>query len=281
MRWSAKKVMIVESYLWFRRVLKLSKKLNVMVDVSQEVYDSVVVPHKQNKTFSILVGALLQSYYSNSGVRGCVADIMDGVNRQTDDILGSIIGSMHDSLASMGVYTNDLQATAQDGLDAFGRAGDRARKSYNESSMTMQNMQDMANEGNINQPVQAIPQAIPHVDDDLRNTVEVLKNQNEEIMSMLKSMLSNGSVVSASKSVQGSIESVEVVEKSDAVTVPVEAAQSGYSEPVHSIAVTKQETIEGNDEGGGAVGNETGSETSTEEAFNILSMLMDGNVAEY
>lgn len=138
----------------------MSKKINVMADIEQSVYDAVVVPHKQSKSFTTLIEALIGGYYHDPYIRNYADETLGGIQHQANDALNDVINNMHKSLANMGVYTEEIKSTAQDGMDSFGEKAQEVKKEVDDLQAAELQM--------------------------VKETVEELRSQNEEIMGMLK-----------------------------------------------------------------------------------------------
>lgn len=230
----------------------MGKKVNVMAEVSQEVYDTVVVPHKRSKTFTSVIETLIEGYYSNVYIRSFVDDSLEGEQQQSSDVLNEIINNMHQGLANMGVYTDEMKSNSQDGIDAFGKKAEETKKEMEDI-----NAQEIKS---------------------VKESVEELKNQNEEIMSMLKSFMSAGTPMVQKpteevKKAETTTSSVEDVEWSDEELFGTDDTKSTTSQGNTDDGIVKDTVAEDqpivNDE-------EPVVETSEEEANNILASLLVG-----
>ena len=139
------------------------KRTNILVEVSDGIYDNVVTPHKKAKTFSKLIATLLKGYIENEYIRAYAEDTLDDMHRASVDALDEVIGNMQQSLKNMGLYADELKETTEDGMSYF---GERV-----ESSPTSKESNNK---------------------DALRDDVEELKVQNAEILSMLKAFMESG-----------------------------------------------------------------------------------------
>lgn len=234
----------------------MGKKVNVMAEVSQEVYDTVVVPHKRSKTFTSVIETLITGYYSNVYIRSFVDDSLEGAQQQSNDVLNDIINNMHQGLANMGVYTEEMKSNSQDGIDAFGKKAEETKKEMEDI-----NAQEIKS---------------------VKESVEELKNQNEEIMSMLKNFMAAG-ISMAQKSSEPTKAQETVPEESLADLDDIGSLWDSTSEehiaPVEEKVETsvKEETQGTSDEVKPIEQKEEpASETSEEEANNILASLLVG-----
>lgn len=149
------------------------KRTNILVEVSDGIYDNVVTPHKKAKTFSKLIATLLKGYIENEYIRAYAEDTLDDMHRASVDALDEVIGNMQQSLKNMGLYADELKETTEDGMSYF---GERV-----ESSSTSKESNNK---------------------DALRDDVEELKVQNAEILSMLKAFMESGATQEVKESVK-------------------------------------------------------------------------------
>lgn len=230
----------------------MGKKVNVMAEVSQEVYDTVVVPHKRSKTFTSVIETLIEGYYSNVYIRSFVDDSLEGEQQQSSDVLNEIINNMHQGLANMGVYTDEMKSNSQDGIDAFGKKAEETKKEMEDI-----NAQEIKS---------------------VKESVEELKNQTEEIMSMLKSFMSSSTPIVQQpteevKKAETSTSSVEDVEWSDEEIFGTDDTKSTTSQDNTDKDMVKDTVVEDKPI---VSKEEPVVETSEEEANNILASLLVG-----
>lgn len=146
------------------------KKTSILIEVDDTVYDLVVAPHKKAKTFSKLAATLLQGYIENDYIQSYADGTLETMHKASVSALDDILGDMSSSLANMGLYTNELKNTSEEGVSTF----NSSEPSFNSSVP-------------LNSEVDA-----------LKEDISQLREQNEDIMSMLKQLVSNGAVVSRS-----------------------------------------------------------------------------------
>ena len=251
----------------------MSKKVNIMADIDQTVYDAVVVPHKRNRSFTSLIEILLNGYYSNAYIRSFVDDAIDGIQHESNDILNDIISDMHQGLASMGVYTEEMKANAQDGINAFSKKSEEVKGELSE--------------------IQS--KEIKDIKDGMDELREQVIHQNEEIMNLLKTIMA-GSVQSPMM-VQG----VPLYTNPIPVEVPKESAKEelveedevidllteGNDSPlVNAAEVASEEFLSDSDS---IIVDDSNDEdvtddnngTSEEEANNIMADLLLGQMYAY
>lgn len=234
----------------------MGKKVNVMAEVSQEVYDTVVVPHKRSKTFTSVIETLITGYYSNVYIRSFVDDSLEGAQQQSNDVLNDIINNMHQGLANMGVYTEEMKSNSQDGIDAFGKKAEETKKEMEDI-----NAQEIKS---------------------VKESVEELKNQNEEIMSMLKNFMAAG--ISMTQKPSEPMKAQETVPEESLSDLDDIGSLWGSADEEHVVPVEEKAETSVKEETKGTSDEvkpieqkeESESETSEEEANNILASLLVG-----
>ena len=97
------------------------RKTNVFLEIDDSVYEAVVEPHKRSKTFSKLIAALLNGYIKDEYVRAYGDNMIDDLRKASVDSLDDVLGSMHDSLANMGLFTDELQMVNTKGSNFFSK----------------------------------------------------------------------------------------------------------------------------------------------------------------
>ena len=214
----------------------MSKKVNIMADVDQAVYDAVVVPHKQSRTFTSLIETLLMGYYSNAYISSFVDDELEGIQHDSSDVLNDIINNMHKGLANMGVYTEEMKSNSQDGIDAFSKKAEETKKEMND--LQSKELQDV------------------------KESVELLKSQNEEIMGMLKAM------------VQMPVSVVTKADEEEDVLLDFSEDNSTNESEGVSVVEESKKVVE---ETKAEEEVESESVTSEEEALAIMQNLLEGN----
>ena len=94
------------------------RKVNIMVDVSEEVYDTVVVPFKKSRKFSELINSLLTGYLKDNYVASYVEGTLDTLKNESARSLDEAIESMNQSFAMVGMLTDEASDMMSNGIDA-------------------------------------------------------------------------------------------------------------------------------------------------------------------
>lgn len=144
------------------------KKTNILVEVGDEVYTLVVEPFKKEKSLSKLVASLLKGYIEKDFIRAYADGTLEDMHRASVDVLDETMVKFKESLSIMGIHTDALKENTQQG---------------------MEEMNGYANgEKEVETPISS------EESKQLRESVESVKEQNEQIIQMLNVLISGSNV---------------------------------------------------------------------------------------
>lgn len=167
--------------------------VNVMVRVTKDVNDNVVIPSKQSKSFGNLVSTLLEGYYSNKYVRAYVEGRLDMLEEESSKQFNDQIQQMMGSISSMGIFTEELKEVNDVGKETFENASE-------EKKQVKEDIMDTRVKG-------------------LEDSIQILSKQNSQILSLLQNLQSGVVVKPVEEPVEevASTEEVEEVPKEEVV----------------------------------------------------------------
>lgn len=167
--------------------------VNVMVRVTKDVNDNVVIPSKQSKSFGNLVSTLLEGYYSNKYVRAYVEGRLDMLEEESSKQFNDQIQQMMGSISSMGIFTEELKEVNDVGKETFENASE-------EKKQVKEDIMDTRVKG-------------------LEDSIQILSEQNSKILSLLQNLQSGAVVNPVEEHVEevASTEEVEEVPKEEVV----------------------------------------------------------------
>lgn len=164
-----------------------------MVDVSDEVYDSVVAPYKKSRGFSKLINSLLIGYLKDDYVAAYVDGTLDALKGKSYEAFDEAIASMNNSFATVGMLADSAESMMQEGINAVKIDGRKHNEEVSEDDMDV--LIDDTNLKEATNQVEEREEVKKDESSDLREEVQALKLQNEEmnknfkaIMEMMKSM---------------------------------------------------------------------------------------------
>ena len=160
--------------------------VNVMVRVTKDVNDNVVIPSKQSKSFGNLVSTLLEGYYSNKYVRAYVEGRLDMLEEESSKQFNDQIQQMMGSISSMGIFTEELKEVNDVGKETFENASE-------EKKQVKEDIMDTRVKG-------------------LEDSIQILSEQNSKILSLLQN-LQSGAVVKPVEELVEEVASTEEVEE--------------------------------------------------------------------
>ena len=133
------------------------KKTNLMIEVTDELYNEIVEPYKKRKSFGKLVVQLLEAYRTNDKIYSYINGTIDGLEDEATDELIKDLNSMAQSLSMFGALQNQAEANIDEGVKAFNDFGNRAssdRDKYTTSSSEVLTRDDVV--GIVNDSVSDI-----------------------------------------------------------------------------------------------------------------------------
>ena len=219
------------------------RRTSIMFDVEDDVYSSLVEPHKKNKTFSKLIVSLLNGYLTDGYIRAFVDDNLEEVRKAVVGSFEDSVGEMENVLASMGLYTDELGAHASAGYSKFQqKRNDQAKeldKNHVKGRSVSQNDDEVA---------------------ELREKVSGLEQTVTEGFNRILEMLSNGIIPQQT-------EKVGVVTEEPVKTPVSDVAKNYISKQVSSIAPVSHNVVEEFDD------SEEDSGSGSDMAANFLSSI--------
>lgn len=190
------------------------RRTNVFLEVEDRVYDVVIEPHKKAKTFSKLVAALLKGYIEDEYVRAYGDELVEDLKKASVDSLDDVLGSMQESLATMGLFTDELQMVNNKGSKIFSKKVEEHQKEFNKSEEFAK--ETFREDTRLKEENEKLQKEM----EDLKKQMSNMSSQNLEILSVLKN-LTNVAVKE------------EVVEKEE-ITVKEDKVSNSLKEVVYT-----------------------------------------------
>lgn len=158
------------------------KKTNVFLEVDDKVYNTVVEPHKRAKTFSRLIAALLKGYIEDDYVRAYGDDMVDDLRKASVDSLDTALDEMQESLANIGLFTDELQMVNSKGNSFFSKKTEDYKENVEKTEKYFK--QDEAESPKSSKDVET--EKLREEMDLMRQQMTEMYEQNLEIMKMLQ-----------------------------------------------------------------------------------------------
>lgn len=187
------------------RRLKM-RRTSVMLEFSDEVYDNIVEPMKKNKSFSKLLATLTEGYLNDGYIRAFADDNLENMRKAAVDSFSKSIDSMMGSLSNMGLFTDELEATATDGKERFSKKAEEQRESLPQDS------------GNSSTDIEKLNSRMDNMQSTMNELLSVVKVLSEKFTGNVKMNVEN---VEKPINFNDTISSpVKIVEKSKVTTYP-------------------------------------------------------------
>lgn len=204
------------------------KKTNVMIEVSEDLYNEIVEPYKKRKGFGKLVVQLLEAYRSNEAIYSYINGTMDELDSEATEELLKDLNSMAQSLNMFGVYQNQAEVVIDEGQRAFNEFGNQAREDSSKFETSSNNSK------NEDKPLTK------------EDVVSIVNDSVSDIKNMLEELLKGGTVTApVVERVQEAVETKIHVGLSEAITEPVASVDNESS--FMPREVTKEEEDFAND----------------------------------
>ena len=95
------------------------RRTSVLLEFSENVYDSLVEPLKRSKSFSKFVSALVTGYLSDPYIKAYADGNLDDYKKASVSAFDDQLDEMSESLASMGFFADALESVSAGGKDHF------------------------------------------------------------------------------------------------------------------------------------------------------------------
>ena len=155
------------------------KKTNIIVEVNDEIYESVVAPFKKRKSFGKLMVQLLEAYTYNEAIYSYINGVMDGIEH---DAMEDLLNDLTSSISMMGMLGSQAEAIIENGQRDF----ESIRQGSTEANFTVDK-----------EPVPDEPKG-GVTREDVQN---IVAESMSGIESMLKELLSHGTLNTGNGSV--------------------------------------------------------------------------------
>ena len=95
------------------------RRTSVLLEFSENVYDSLVEPLKRSKSFSKFVSALVTGYLSDPYIKAYADGNLDDYKKAYVSAFDDQLDEMSESLANMGFFADTLESVSAGGKDHF------------------------------------------------------------------------------------------------------------------------------------------------------------------
>lgn len=203
------------------------KKTNVMIEVSEDLYNEIVEPYKKRKGFGKLVVQLLEAYRTNESIYSYINGTIDGLESEATEELLKDLNNMAQSLNMFGVYQNQAEVVIDEGQRAFNEFSNQARK---DSSRFEASPREKSEDKPLTK----------------EDVISIVNDSVSDMKNMLEELLKRGTVSApVVEKVQEAVETKIHVGLSEAITEPI--ASSNNESSFMPREVSKEEEDFAND----------------------------------
>ena len=151
------------------------RKTNIMIEVTDDMYDTVVEPFKKNRSFSKLVVALLEGYKGNEYISRYVNGTLEGFEEDSIQALNETLDGMKRSISFLSMYSDEIDSYQDEGkslVKEMGTVTDEVVPKQQKS-------------------IEALPEIVVRNQEDVdtKKEIELLKKQNSDIELKLSEVL--------------------------------------------------------------------------------------------
>lgn len=203
-----------------------------MVDVSDEVYDTVVVPFKKSRKFSELINSLLTGYLKDNYVASYVEGTLDTLKNESARSLDEAIESMNKSFAMVGMLADEASDMMSSGIDAVkvrekekNVAGQKERFASESSKEDKDSVKE-----NLLKEVDELKKQNNEMGRSLRKILKALNMDFDEVTAEVDD---DTSVESAKEEASATVEAKTVSEVPNEDVHSKEVAERSYTPEVH------------------------------------------------
>lgn len=203
------------------------KKTNVMIEVSEDLYNEIVEPYKKRKGFGKLVVQLLEAYRTNESIYSYINGTIDGLESEATEELLKDLNNMAQSLNMFGVYQNQAEVVIDEGQRAFNEFSNQARE---DSSRFEASPREKSGDKPLTK----------------EDVISIVNDSVSDMKNMLEELLKRGTVSApVVEKVQEAVETKIHVGLSEAITEPI--ASSNNESSFMPREVSKEEEDFAND----------------------------------
>ena len=225
------------------------RRTNIMLEFSDDIYDSLVEPLKKNRTFSKLVVSLINGYIEDGYIHAYVDDTLSNLKKAAVDSFNSSIDSMSESLSNMGLFTDELNSVSSSAKTKF-------TEKYNEASKGVKPESRVDSKGDIDKINKRIDDMQEDVNAKLSTLIDLISSLSTSGVPVKKNVIPDVSNVKSD--VENVIPDVSNVKSDVENVIPDVPSVKNSVENVESVDTEEEK-----------------------EALDFMSNLLNGNSFEF
>ena len=235
-----------------------TKRTNIMLEFSSDVYSAVVEPMKKNKRLSKVIATLLTGYLNDGYIRAYADDNVEDLRRAAVDSFSASVDSMTESLANTGLFTDELESISKGGKSKFKEVAQKESENISNEEVSTRNVPD---------------KNIDDLNDRLDKMEKSLDDRFNQMFELMQNIVNSGNVLSSQNEDESKINGTNFVENN----------QTYSSQDVKKSVenVEKSERVLSDGDFGGDTEEGVDLSISVEEANDFMSSMLDGNLFSF
>lgn len=266
------------------------RRTSVLLEFSENVYDSLVEPLKRSKSFSKFVSALVTGYLTDPYIRAYADGNLDDYKKAYVAAFDDQLDEMSESLANMGFFADALESVSAGGKDHFAE-----KKKKAEEDGAHFGVSEKSTEGNSEGSESDYKKDLEGLENTVNARIDRLENSMNAFLVNMTTLLQSGTV--GVQSGTGSKVQAEVdnrVSEKPVVSLPSEVSQSSKEDSKLETGSSSGEDAVSSDEMGineahsevkpyveKSVESVEKSETGNSEEDDFISSMLDGNMFSF
>lgn len=190
------------------------RRTTILVEVDDNVYTELVEPMKKAKTFSRLVATLLTGYLSDGYIQAYADNTLEDFHKASIGALNDVVESMKAGLSDLGLFTEEIEASAQSGYSKF-------KKKAEEQAKEVENGPPLGST-NTKQNNNGVDERLERLEKIVEESTKTQSEQFASLMNMMTAFFSGASIASGGVSLVSKPADLKEEAKSVEIRKPVE-----------------------------------------------------------
>lgn len=183
------------------------RRTSVLLEFSENVYDSLVEPLKRSKSFSKFVSALVTGYLNDPYIKAYADGNLDDYKKAYVAAFDDQLDEMSESLANMGFFADALESVSAGGKDHFAE-----KKKKAEEDGAHFGVSEKLSKGNSEGSDSDYKKDLEGLENSVNARIDRLENSMNAFLVNMTTLLQTGTV-GVGGAVSGSVAQVEVDNK--------------------------------------------------------------------
>lgn len=266
------------------------RRTSVLLEFSENVYDSLVEPLKKSKSFSKFVSALVTGYLTDPYIKAYADGNLDDYKKAYVEAFDDQLDEMSESLANMGFFADALESVSAGGKDHFAE-----KKKKAEEDGVHFGVSEKPSKGKLEDSDSDYKKDLEGFENSVNARIDRLENSMNAFLVNMTTLLQTGTV--GVQSGTGSEAQAGVdnrVSEKPVVSMPSEVSQPSKEDSNLETGSSSGEDVVSTEEKGinemhsevkpyveKSVGSVEKSDTGNSEEDDFISSMLDGNMFSF